>query len=189
MRSKVSRDDSGRITRFTGQSLPFDPNRSVAVRRRSFLALCGLEIKPKRTGRHGMTLGRRCGPGVGNFERKEKGWWRPLTASLQSTLAGNLAPTGSNLLGPLRRGVLVPISEQMIGEPELGPCGMANPEAHHAKPKPLQIRRGQPEHFTGVSGRTEHRATIPAAAMGPTEARRGLYLHSGDEDKQFMGAK
>jgi hypothetical protein len=41
------------MTRFTGQSLPdfpFDPNWSVAVRRRSFLALRGLEIKLKATG-------------------------------------------------------------------------------------------------------------------------------------------
>jgi hypothetical protein len=53
-----------RIVGFTGQSLPdlpLDPNWNGAVRRRSFFALCGLEIKPKATRRHGLPLGRRCG--------------------------------------------------------------------------------------------------------------------------------
>jgi hypothetical protein len=63
---------------FTGQSLPdlqFAPNWSVAVRRRSFLALRGLEIKPKATGRHGLTLGRRCGAGgkATSNEKKKDG--------------------------------------------------------------------------------------------------------------------
>jgi hypothetical protein len=66
---------SSRITRFTGQSLPdlpFDPNWSVAVRRRSFLALRGLEIKPKATGRHELTLGSRCGTEVRQLRTRRK---------------------------------------------------------------------------------------------------------------------